>query len=67
MRPADFNQYGTRRRQSPGHADARHLRQPIRIKNFMLKGADGNIPEGGLTEWATGLDGEQMSIYDAPR
>ena len=35
----------------------------IRIKNFMLKGADGNIPEGGLTKhWP---DGEQMSIYDA--
>jgi len=29
----------------------------IRIKNFMLKGADGNIPEGGLTRhWP---DGEQ--------
>ena len=35
----------------------------IRIKNFMLKGTDGNIPEGGLTKhWP---DGEQMSIYDA--
>jgi aconitate hydratase len=35
----------------------------IRIKNFMLKGADGNIPEGGLTKhWP---DGEQMTIYDA--
>ncbi len=35
----------------------------IRIKNFMLKGADGNIPEGGNTKhWP---DGEQMSIYDA--
>jgi aconitate hydratase len=30
---------------------------------MMLKGADGNIPEGGLTKhWP---DGEQMSIYDA--
>jgi aconitate hydratase len=29
----------------------------------MLKGADGNIPEGGLTKhWP---DGEQMPIYDA--
>jgi aconitate hydratase len=29
----------------------------------MMKGADGNIPEGGLTKhWP---DGEQMSIYDA--
>jgi aconitate hydratase len=35
----------------------------IRIKNVMLKGADGNIPEGGYTKhWP---DGEQMSIYDA--
>ena len=35
----------------------------IRIKNHMLKGADGNIPEGGLTKhWP---DGEQMPIYDA--
>src|ERR1700744_625381 len=35
----------------------------IRIKNFMMKGADGNIPEGGMTKhWP---DGEQMSIYDA--
>jgi aconitate hydratase len=35
----------------------------IRIKNFILKGADGNIPEGGMTKhWP---DGEAMSIYDA--
>jgi len=34
----------------------------IRIKNFMLKGADGNIPEGGLTKYCRG---EQMTIYDA--
>ena len=35
----------------------------IRIKNFMLRGADGTVPEGGLTRhWP---DGEQMSIYDA--
>ena len=36
----------------------------IRIKNFMLKGADGNIPEGGpaTKHWP---DGEQMPIYNA--
>jgi aconitate hydratase len=61
VRPADFNQYGTRR----GNHEImmRGTFANIRIKNFMLKGADGNIPEGGLTKhWP---DGEQMSIYDA--
>src|SRR6478736_6631983 len=61
VRPADFNRYGTRR----GNHEImmRGTFANIRIKNFMLKGADGNIPEGGLTKhWP---DGEQMSIYDA--
>jgi aconitate hydratase len=61
VRPADFNQYGTRR----GNHEImmRGTFANIRIKNFMLKGADGNIPEGGLTKhWP---DGEQMAIYDA--
>src|SRR5713226_2441199 len=61
VRPADFNQYGTRR----GNHEImmRGTFANIRIKNFMLKGADGNIPDGGLTKhWP---DGEQMSIYDA--
>jgi aconitate hydratase len=61
VRPADFNQYGTRR----GNHEImmRGTFANIRIKNFMLRGADGNIPEGGLTRhWP---DGEQMSIYDA--
>jgi aconitate hydratase len=61
VRPADFNQYGTRR----GNHEVmmRGTFANIRIKNLMLKGADGNIPEGGLTRhWP---DGEQMSIYDA--
>ncbi len=61
VRPADFNQYGTRR----GNHEVmmRGTFANFRIKNFMLKGADGNIPEGGLTKhWP---DGEQMSIYDA--
>jgi aconitate hydratase len=61
VRPADFNQYGTRR----GNHEVmmRGTFANIRIKNFMLKGADGNVPEGGFTKhWP---DGEQMSIYDA--
>ncbi|MBY0381120.1 MAG: aconitate hydratase AcnA [Xanthobacteraceae bacterium] len=61
VRPADFNQYGTRR----GNHEVmmRGTFANIRIKNQMLKGADGNVPEGGLTKhWP---DGEQMSIYDA--
>jgi aconitate hydratase len=61
VRPADFNQYGTRR----GNHEVmmRGTFANIRIKNFMLKGADGNVPEGGMTKhWP---DGEQMSIYDA--
>ncbi len=61
VRPADFNQYGTRR----GNHEVmmRGTFANIRIKNQMLKGADGNIPEGGLTRhWP---DGEQMTIYDA--
>ncbi len=61
VRPADFNQYGTRR----GNHEVmmRGTFANIRIKNFMMKGADGNIPEGGLTKhWP---DGEQMSIFDA--
>ncbi|HEY4737134.1 MAG TPA: aconitase family protein, partial [Xanthobacteraceae bacterium] len=61
VRPADFNQYGTRR--GNHQVMMRGTFANIRIKNFMLKGADGNIPEGGLTKhWP---DGEQMSIYDA--
>jgi aconitate hydratase len=61
VRPADFNQYGTRR----GNHEVmmRGTFANIRIKNHILKGADGNIPEGGMTRhWP---DGEQMPIYDA--
>ncbi|MDB5626725.1 MAG: aconitate hydratase 1 [Tardiphaga sp.] len=61
VRPADFNQYGTRR----GNHEVmmRGTFANIRIKNFILKGADGNVPEGGMTKhWP---DGEEMSIYDA--
>ncbi|RIK96338.1 MAG: aconitate hydratase AcnA [Proteobacteria bacterium] len=61
VRPADFNQYGTRR----GNHEVmmRGTFANIRIKNHMLKGADGNIPEGGLTRhWPSG---DEMTIYDA--
>jgi aconitate hydratase len=61
VRPADFNQYGTRR----GNHEVmmRGTFANIRIKNFMMAGADGNVPEGGMTKhWP---DGEAMSIYDA--
>src|ERR1700753_547154 len=61
VRPADLNQ--TRTRRGNHEVMMRGTFANIRIKNFMLKGADGNIPEGGLTKhWP---DGEQMSIYDA--
>ncbi len=76
VRPADFNQYGTRRGNHEVMMRGTFANIRIknfmlrgadgnipRIKNFMLRGADGNIPEGGLTRhWP---DGEQMSIYDA--
>ncbi|TAK46806.1 MAG: aconitate hydratase AcnA [Xanthobacteraceae bacterium] len=61
VRQADFNQYGTRR----GNHEVmmRGTFANIRIKNHMLKGADGNIPEGGMTRhWP---DGETTTIYDA--
>jgi aconitate hydratase len=59
--PADFNQYGTRR----GNHEVmmRGTFANIRIKNHMMKGADGVVPEGGLTKYYPG--GETLSIYDA--
>jgi aconitate hydratase len=57
----NFNQYGTRR----GNHEImmRGTFANIRIKNFLLAKADGNVPEGGMTKhWP---DGEEMSIYDA--
>jgi aconitate hydratase len=59
--PADFNQYGTRR----GNHEVmmRGTFANIRIKNFIVKNADGSTPEGGVTRHFPG--GEQMSIYDA--
>jgi aconitate hydratase len=59
--PMDFNQYGTRR----GNHEVmmRGTFANIRIKNHMVKGADGNVKEGGLTLFQP--DGTEMSIYDA--
>jgi aconitate hydratase len=57
----DFNQYGTRR----GNHEVmmRGTFANIRIKNHMVKGADGAVKEGGLTLHQP--DGTEMSIYDA--
>ena len=59
--PADFNQYGTRR----GNHEVmmRGTFANIRIKNHMMKDADGVVPEGGLTKHYPGA--ETVSIYDA--
>ena len=59
--PADFNQYGTRR----GNHEVmmRGTFANIRIKNFIMKDANGNVPEGGLTKHFP--DGAPMSIFDA--
>ncbi len=61
VRPEDFNQYGTRR----GNHEVmmRGTFANIRIKNFIMAGADGSVPEGGNTKHFPG--GEAMSIYDA--
>jgi aconitate hydratase len=58
---ADFNQYGTRR----GNHEVmmRGTFANIRIKNHMVKGADGAVKEGGLTLHQP--DGAEMPIYDA--
>ncbi|HWK32626.1 MAG TPA: aconitate hydratase, partial [Hyphomicrobium sp.] len=58
---ADFNQYGTRR----GNHEVmmRGTFANIRIKNFMLRDAGGNVKEGGFTVHYP--SGEQMPIYDA--
>ncbi len=57
----DFNQYGTRR----GNHEImmRGTFANIRIKNFIMQGDDGIVPEGGMTKhWP---DGAPMPIYDA--
>jgi aconitate hydratase len=61
VKPEDFNQYGTRR----GNHEVmmRGTFANIRIKNFMLAGADGAVPEGGNTKYFPG--GEVMPIFDA--
>ena len=61
VREADFNQYGTRR----GNHEVmmRGTFANIRIKNFMNKGADGNVAEGGYT--IHNPSGDKLSIYDA--
>ena len=61
VRQADFNQYGARR----GNHEVmmRGTFANIRIKNNMLKGADGNVPEGGNTVHYP--SNERLSIYDA--
>ncbi len=58
---ADFNQYGTRR----GNHEVmmRGTFANIRIKNHMVKGADGAVKEGGLTLHQP--DRTEMAIYDA--
>ena len=61
VRPADFNQYGTRR----GNHEVmmRGTFANIRIKNSMVKDAEGNVREGGFTVHYP--SGETMFIYDA--
>jgi aconitase A len=61
VRVEDFNQYGTRR----GNHEVmmRGTFANIRIKNFMLRDAQNNVPEGGNTVHYP--SGEKMSIYDA--
>ena len=59
--PADFNQYGTRR----GNHEVmmRGTFANIRIKNHMVKDAQGNVVEGGYTIHHP--SGEKLPIYDA--
>jgi aconitate hydratase len=61
VKPADFNQYGTRR----GNHEVmmRGTFANIRIKNHMVKDASGNVKEGGLTIHQP--SGQEMPIYDA--
>ncbi len=61
VKPADFNQYGTRR----GNHEVmmRGTFANIRIKNHMVKDDKGNAVEGGFTIHQP--SGERMAIYDA--
>ncbi len=59
--PADFNQYGTRR----GNHEImmRGTFANIRIKNFIMKAADGSVKEGGMTRHYP--SNTEMTIFDA--
>ncbi len=61
VRPADFNQYGTRR----GNHEVmmRGTFANIRIKNQMVKDESGNVVEGGYTVHQP--FGQRLAIYDA--
>ncbi len=61
VQPADFNQYGTRR----GNHEVmmRGTFANIRIKNHVVKDANGNVKEGGFTIHYP--SGKEMPIYDA--
>jgi len=61
VKPADFNQYGTRR----GNHEVmmRGTFANIRIKNHMVKDEKGNVVEGGYTIHQP--SGERLAIYDA--
>jgi len=61
VRPADFNQYGTRR--GNHEVMVRGTFANIRIKNHMLRDAAGNVKEGGFTIHYP--SGEILPIYDA--
>jgi aconitate hydratase len=63
VRPADFNQYGTRR--GNHQVMMRGTFANIRIKNAMNKDAAGQIKEGGYTTHYP--SGKVMSIYDAAK
>jgi len=61
VRPADFNQYGTRR--GNHQVMMRGTFANIRVKNQMVRDDAGNIVEGGFTIHQP--TGERMAIYDA--
>ena len=60
VRPADFNQYGTRR--GNHQVMMRGTFANIRIKNFMNKDAAGAVKEGGFSKHYP--SGKMMPIYD---
>ncbi len=60
VQPTDFNSYGSRR--GNDRVMTRGTFANVRIKNLMMRDADGKIPEGGHTKYR---GTEPMSIYDA--